>query len=302
MKLFKIIATAAIALSITNAWANLKVSESGYDVCSPVIHFKLPDGWTSAYLMIAGQGVGFPNPKLADDGWTSLDLGSTKANDDAYFFINGDNKNDCNDGHCVTRNGVNVKPNNARVEGFKCSDVDKETKEIWIMEHPDITKEGQVYVTTSKPNIKDFYIFLPDNKTWKSSTPMIDEDGKPHTLQVDNDHCGWYYRRYILDGKIDKALPSSVILYRDDDTERNGAIGMGGEKALNEDQAAEAIVLADLFTLFESDPDYKNTVYFLADEVQADANAGDTYGWSATRPEGAVGTIQTRSIFWSRAV
>ena len=291
MKLFKIIATAAIALSITNAWANLKVSESGYDVCSPVIHFKLPDGWTSAYLMIAGQGVGFPNPKLADDGWTSLDLGSTKANDDAYFFINGDNKNDCNDGHCVTRNGVNVKPNNARVEGFKCSDVDKETKEIWIMQHPDITKKGQVYVTTSKPNIKDFYIFLPDNKTWKSSTPMLNEDGKPHELYIDPDHCGWYYRRYILDGKIDKALPSSMIIYRDDDTEMYGAIGMGGEKALNEDTPAEPIVLSDIFMLFEADPNYNNAVYFLADEQQADVYGGDIYGWFATRPT-AVGNCE----------
>ena len=292
MKSLKILFATAIALSVTNAWANLKKSEMGNDVCSPVVHFKLPDGWTNAYLMIAGQAVSFPNPKLADNGWTSIDLGSTKANDDVYFFINGDNKNDCNDGHCVTRNGVNVKPNNARVEGFKCSDVDKNTKEIWIMQHPDITKEGQVYVTTSKPNIKDFYIFLPDNKTWNSSTPMLNEDGEPHTLQVDNDHCGWYYRRYILDGKIDKALPSSVILYRDDDTEMYGAIGMGGEKALNEDQVAEPIALADFFALFEADPNYADAVYFLADEEQADALGGDTYGWFATRPSGVVGNCQ----------
>ena len=273
---------------VTGAWADLKKSEMGNDVCSPKIHFKLPDGWTNAYLMISGQGIPFPNPRLADNGWTLIDLGSTKANDDVYFFINGVNKNDCNDGMCITRNGVNVKPNNARIEGFKCSDVGADG-ELWIQEHPDITKEGQVYVATAKPVVKDFYIFLPDNKTWKSSTPMIDEDGKPHALQVDNDHCGWYYRRYILDGKIDKALPSSVILYRDDDAERNGAIGMGGEKALNEDQTAEPIVLADVFSLFETDEKYKDAVYFLADELQADAYGGDTYGWSAERPDGAVG-------------
>ena len=276
---------------VTGAWADLKKSEMGNDVCSPKIHFKLPDGWTNAYLMISGQGLPFPNPRLADNGWTLIDLGSTKANDDVYFFINGVNKNDCNDGMCITRNGVNVKPNNARIEGFKCSDVGADG-ELWIQEHPDITKEGQVYVTTAKPVVKDFYIFLPDNKTWKSSTPMIDEDGKPHALQVDNEHCGWYYRRYILDGKIDKALPSSVILYRDDDVERNGAIGMGGEKALNEEQAAEPIVLADVFSLFETDANYKDAVYFLADELQADANGGDTYGWSAERPAGAVGNCQ----------
>ena len=291
MKSLKILFATAIALSVTNAWADLKKSEMGNDYCSPKVHFKLPDGWTSAYLMISGQGVAFPNPKLADDGWTSINLGSTKANDDVYFFINGVNENDCNDGMCVTRNGVNVKPNNARVEGFKCSDIGTEG-EIWIQEHPDPQKEGQVYVTTSQPVVKDFYIFLPDNTTWRSSTPMIDEDGKPHALQVDNDHCGWYYRRYILDGRIDKSLPSSVILYRDDDTEKNGAIGMGGEKALNEDLVAEPIALADFFALFEADPSYHDAVYFLADEEQADALGGDTYGWSATRPSGAIGNCQ----------
>ena len=273
---------------VTGAWADLKKSESSNDVCSPVIHFKLPDGWTSAYLMIGGNAEPFPNPRLADNGWTVIDLGSTKTNDDAYFFINGVRKNDCNDGVCVTRNGINVKPNNARVEGFKCSDIGS-NGEIWIQEHPDIKKEGQVYITTSKPDIKDFYVFLPDNTTWKSSTPMIKEDGVDHEMYVDNDHCGWYYRRYILDGKIDKALPSSVIIHRDDDKELNGAIGMGGEKALNEDQAAEPIVLADLFDLFQQDPSYHGAVYFLADQIQADALGGDTYGWSATQPSGAVG-------------
>ena len=273
---------------VTGAWADLKKSEMGNDVCSPKIHFKLPDGWTNAYLMISGQGIPFPNPRLADNGWTLIDLGSTKANDDVYFFINGVNKNDCNDGMCITRNGVNVKPNNARIEGFKCSDVGADG-ELWIQEHPDIKKEGQVYIATAKPVVKDFYVFLPDNTTWKSSTPMIQEDGKDHEMYVDNEHCGWYYRRYILDGKIDKALPSSVIIHRDDDTGLNGAIGMGGEKAMNEDQAAEPIVLADLFELFEQDPNYHDAVYFLADQIQADALGGDTYGWSASQPAGAVG-------------
>ena len=291
MKSLKILFATAIALSVTNAWANLQTSTMSNSYCSPKIHFKLPDGWTNAYLMIGGSGVPFPAPKLADNGWTTINLGSTEANDDVYFFINGVYKNDCNDGMCVTRNGVYVKPNNARVEGFKCSDIGS-NGEIWIQEHPDITKEGQIYVTTSQPVVKDFYIFLPDNTTWRSSTPMIDEDGKPHALQVDNDHCGWYYRRYILDGKIDKALPSSVILYREDDPEKNGAIGMGGEKALNEDLVAEPITLDVLFELFQQDPNYHEAVYFLADEEQADALGGDTYGWFATRPSGVVGNCQ----------
>ena len=295
MKSLKILFATAIALSVTNAWANLQTSTMSNSYCSPKIHFKLPDGWTNAYLMIGSSGVPFPTPKLGDNGWTVLDLGVTKTNDSDVFYINGDNKNDCNDGHCVTRIGVNLNGqqvnNNAQTQGWRCSDIGS-NGEIWIQEHPDPKKEGQIYYTTSKPDVKDFYVFLPDNTTWISSTPILQEDGVDHEMYVDNEHCGWYYRRYILDGKIDKALPSSVILYREDDPEKNGAIGMGGEKALNEDQAAEPIALADVFALFEADPNYADAVYFLADEEQADALGGDTYGWFATRPSGVVGNCQ----------
>ena len=278
---------------ISGAWANLKISQSSNEYCSPKIHFKIPDGWTSAYLMIGGQGTGFPNPRLGSDGWALLDLAESKTGDDVTFFINGVNKNDCNDGRCVTRTGFNLNGpqvnNNAQTQGWKCSDIG-DGGEIWIMQHPDVTKEGQVYVSSSKPDIRDFYIFLPDNTTWKSATPMIDEDGVPHALQIDNEQCGWYYRRYILDGKIDKKLPSSVILYRDDDTEKNGAIGNGGEKALDEGSPAEPIDLAQMFDLFQMDPDYKGAVYFLADQKQADKLGSDAaYGWSATQPSSAVG-------------
>ena len=214
---------------ISGAWANLKVREAGNDYCSPKIYFKIPDGWTNAFLNISGGTHAFPKARLGGDGWSLIDLGETKTNDDIYFGSRGADKNEGNDGNCVTRNGFNVKVEQPRIQGWKCSDVG-ENGEIWIMEHPDSKKEGQVYVTTSKPVIKDFYVFLPDNKTWKSSSALIEEDGKPHEMNVDSKHCGWYYRRYILDGKIDKALPSSVIIYREDDADKNGAIGKGGEK------------------------------------------------------------------------
>ena len=279
---------------VTGAWANLKTSQSSNSYCSPKIHFKFPSGWTSAYLMIAGQGIPFPNARLGGDGWVELDLGVTKTNDSDVFYINGDNKNDCNDGHCVTKNGVNLNAtgvgNNAQNQGWKCSDMSADSS-IWIQEHPDPKKEGQVYYTKTKPDVKDFYVFLPDNQTWKSSTPKVLENGKDEVeMYVDNDHCGWYFRRYILDGKIDKELPTSVIIFRDDDVDKKAAIGNGGEKALNEGTPAEPIDLKQMFELFEQDPSYQGGVYLLADEKQADALGNDAaYGWSASRPLAAVG-------------
>lgn len=282
---------ACTALSASFAWADLKNSEASGDVCSPKIHFNIPNSWDNAYLIIGNTAIAFPRPKLQDNGWTTIDLASTKTNDDIYFYINGVNKNDCNDGKCATKNGVNVKPNNARTEGFACKDVGTEG-EIWIQEHPDVSKKGQVYVTTQKPNIKEFFIFLPDNAMWLASTPIIEENGKSHEMEMDADHCGWYVRRYV-----DEPVPDSVIIYSKNDPNKKRAIGMGGEKALNEGKAAEPIVLADLFELFETAPDYSDAVYFLADEIQAEALGSDTYGWSASQPAGAVGNCSFITAF-----
>ena len=105
MKSLKILFATAIALSVTNAWADLRKSETSYDVCSPKIHFKLPDNWTSAYLILAGSGV--PFPKADADGWSTIDLGTTKAIDDNSFFINSRNTSACYDGTCFTKKGAN---------------------------------------------------------------------------------------------------------------------------------------------------------------------------------------------------
>ena len=294
MKSFKTLITtiaACTALSASFAWADLKKSQTGDDVCSPKIHFKLPKGWSDAYLMIAGQGIAFPKPRLGDNDWTMLDLGNTKTDDDSYFYISGVNKNDCSSGKCVTRNGVNVRPNNARIEGFSCKDVGTDG-EIWIQEHPNLQKEGQVYVTTQKPNIKEFFVFLPDNAMWLASTPIIEENGKSHEMEMDADHCGWFVRRYI-----DEPVPDSVIIYSKNDPNKKRAIGMGGEKALNEGKAAEPIDLSQMFELFKEDPAYNGAVYFLADEIQAEALGSDTYGWSASQPAGAVGNCSFSTAF-----
>ena len=127
---------------------------------------------------------------------------------------------------------------------------------------------------------KELHVFLPDNKTWMASTPMINEDGKSRALEVDAEHCGWYFRRYNANEK----LPTSVVIYRDDDIEMNFAIGMGGEKALNEDMAAEPIDLQTLFALYDRDPSYHGALYFVVDEEQADMLPSDAYGWYAAQP------------------
>ena len=277
MKSLKILFATAIALSVTNAWADLRKSETSYDVCSPKIHFKLPDAWTSAYLMLAGTGTQFP--KADADGWSTIDLAASTKYDDANFFINGVNKADCNDGLCVTKNGVNTNSPNAHPEGFTCKDVKVDGGDIWIMENPDPNKSGQVYVSNEKPNVKTFYILLPQNKAWWSSMPLINENGKDRLLNVDTDHCGWYYRRYI-----DEEIPSSVLIHMDnDETPYKQAIGMNGAWEENP-KDPKPIPLNALFDIYEAESNYNGNIYFVADEDAVNQLPGDTKGWFVVQP------------------
>ena len=275
MKSLKILFATAIALSVTNAWADLRKSETSYDVCSPKIHFKLPDNWTTAYLMLAGSGV--PFPKADADGWSTIDLGTTKAIDDNSFFINSRNTNACYDGTCFTKKGANTNSQNPRVDGFTCKDIQTDGGDIWIMEYPDPRKAGQVYVKQEKPVVQDFYVLLPQNKMWMSSTPLINENGIDHELYVDTDRCGWYFRRYV-----DEELPSSVLIHMaDDENPYKHAVGMEGENSSN----ATPIALSAMFSIFEAEPDYKDALYFVVDENIASELPENTKGWFATYPE-----------------
>lgn len=242
--------------------------------------------------MLAGTGTQFP--KADADGWSTIDLATSTKYDDANFFINGVNKADCNDGLCVTKNGVNTNSPNARPEGFTCKDVKVDGGDIWIMENPDPNKSGQVYVSNEKPNVKTFYILLPQNKAWWSSMPLINENGKDRLLNVDTDHCGWYYRRYI-----DEEIPSSVLIHMDnDETPYKQAVGMNGSWEQNPKNPAP-IPLSALFDIYEAESNYKGNIYFVADEDAVNQLPGDTKGWFVEYPaiEGACSLELSATIY-----
>ena len=297
MKLFKILTTAAIALNVANAWADLRMADKTievctpsatdssttfcsltYDVCSPTVHFKKPSGWVNAYIVIGGSAHVMPKPD--ENGWSTVDFSDSKAvgtNSDEYFYINNSNDNTCYNSKCVTSKGVNVNPMDARRDGFTCKAFGNEKgKEVWIQEHPDPKKAGQLYMSFSKPNVRDFYVFIPKNKEWLSAMPVINEDGKDHEMNIDPDNCGWYFRRYI-----DEPVPKSVVIHRDDDETMSQAIGLEGDWTKD---AAASIPLNDLFELYSNEPNYNDAIYFVADAEEAAMIPSDNKGWFATRP------------------
>lgn len=141
--------------------------------------------------------------------------------------------------------------------------------------------------------IREFYVFLPNNSTWKSSTPMINEDGKSRKLEIDTVNCGWYYRRYV-----DEPLPSSILIHRDDDPTMQDALGMHG--TWEENGNAESIPLDAMFELYSTEPAFDGTLYFVADAEENQILPASNEGWFTKRPitGGKCGYV-IRSIVYS---
>ena len=126
--------------------------------------------------------------------------------------------------------------------------------------------------------VKEFHVFVPNSMAWKSSVPMINEDGKSRKLTMDPEHCGWYYRRYV-----DEAIPEKVFIYRDDDVAMSEAIGLNG--TWESSDKAQPISLDLIFDLYATDPHFNNAVYFVADADEAAALPSDNMGWFSVQPD-----------------
>jgi fibro-slime domain-containing protein len=275
-----------LLLGAQGAWADLRRKDN--TMCSPKVHFKVPDSWTRAYIVIGGSAQPMPVPD--ENGWTVIDF-STKAvgtNSDDLFFINSVADNTCQQ-KCVTPGGFGIRSNDARSAGFSCGTFEKGSKswvdggDVWIQDHPDVKQSGKTYITYEEPKVFDFYIFLPNNTTWKSAEPYISEtdaSGKTKEVAMYNDgaNCGWYYRRYI-----DEEFPASVVVHRSDDTKLEDAIGMNG--AWEESGAAEPIPLKDLFDLYSTEPGYNKAIYFVADAEESQKLPSQNQGWYVKRPD-----------------
>lgn len=275
-----------LLIGAQGAWADLRRQNN--TMCSPKVHFKVPSNWTRAYIVIGGNAQPMPVPD--ENGWTTVDFSDAKAvgtNSDDRFFINSVADNTCQQ-KCVTPTQFGIRSNDARSVGFSCGTFETGNKswvdggEVWIQDHPDVKKSGKTYITYEEPKVYDFYIFLPNNTTWKSAEPYISEtdaSGKTKEVALYNDgaNCGWYYRRYI-----DEKFPESVVIHRNDDPNLEDAIGMNGAW---EEGAATPIALEGLFEIYSTEPDYNKALYFVADAEESQKLPSSNQGWYVKRPD-----------------
>ena len=134
---------------------------------------------------------------------------------------------------------------------------------------------SSTWAETAPDVVRELHVFLPDNITWNSSTPMIYENGKSVALTPDLEHCGWFTRRYV-----NEDIPNNVVLHTADDEELRNAIGFYGEAS----DSLKTIHLGDLFELFASEATFSNAIYFVVDQNKASELPATTDGWFTERP------------------
>ena len=273
MNFFKILTTTALVLGTSSAWADLIREDS--TACSPTIHLKLPLQWRTAYLAIGDTVV--PFPKADAKGWTTISLADKNAvgtKDATKFFINNNPSRGCSYNSCLSPEGIYKS---IIYEQFTCSSFKEDKAEVWIQEHPDPRKQGQIYMAYQEPVIHDFYVFVPQNKNWFVGNPILDENGKLYEMSPDPQYCGWYYRRYI-----DEEIPDNVLIYHEGDDTKQEGIGMNGEWETN--ATPTAIPLNSLFEILSAQDGYNNAIYFIADKKEASKLPAGNDGWYIKHP------------------
>ena len=132
---------------------------------------------------------------------------------------------------------------------------------------------------------KYFFVMIPPEfEEWMSSVPMLSMDGgvtgKPMTAV--QDMCGWYSFEFA-DGE---PITDNVVLYRDDDIEREDMIGMHGNWETS--TSATPIPLGMFFGAMETNG--QDTLFFVPDEEQKTNDDGFYY--SAAEVDGIEGTCE----------
>ena len=235
-------------------------------VCAEgTVYLQAPASWTEAYA--AGGGKFVPFKKQAD-GWWTVSSSLIGQGQDTTFFIAS-----ANNDYCQAAGITNIeydKTSCTQQAGIPCS----KTGDLYIF--PDPKDPEKPVISENPPNAKYFFVMIPpDYEEWMSAVPMISMDGGQtgKAMKAVDGMCGWY--SYVF---FNEEITDNVVLYRDDDTEREDMIGVNG----NWETAASAqpIALSILFEMVDS-------LFFVPDEEQKTNDDG--YYYSAAEVDGIEG-------------
>lgn len=235
--------------------------------CDAKIYIKAPSTWTAVYLEAGGM---FPKLSVGTSGW--YEASASKVGQGQSFRVNSTGTS--YPAQWIDRTNYDIANNgSANADAFTCDDLASGT--LYIYEDP--TKPGKTVSSTTPPNAKYLYVVIPkDYEEWLSAVPMVSMDGgktgKP--LTADPEKCGWYY--YVW---FNETISDEVVLYRDDDADREDMIGLNGNW-----ETASTPTLIPLGMMFDT---YEalgiDTLYFVPDD-ELKLNPGDD-GWYEKYPE-----------------
>ena len=256
-------------------FAGVQNASAALKGCEGTVYLKLPDGWTTAFTAGGGNFNAFTK-STTYPSWYEISTAQIGGTNMPGVFHISVARGDYGQAGGITRTQIGKNVQFQETNGFSCKDFGA-ANELWIQ--PSFEDPTKPYVKGDPPDVKYFYVFLPDNKIWKSAVPMISEDGKDREMDIDNNNCGWYFRRYV-----DEPLPTKVFIHRDDDENLSNAIGFGGEKAANEGKAPDEINLKMMFDFYDQELGLEKKLYFVADEKKASEHQGVDFGWYLTPP------------------
>lgn len=234
--------------------------------CEGNIYIKAPASWTMVTLEAGGM---FPKLSVGASGW--YEAKAAAVGQGQSFRVNSTGTS--YPAQWIDKNGYDIANNESQnADAFTCDDL--AAGDLYIYENP--AEPGKTAYSNNPPNAKYLYVMIPpDFEEWMSAVPMVSMDGgktgKP--LNADPDKCGWYY--YVW---FNEEISDEVVLYRDDDAEREDMIGLNGNWETSPN--ATPIPLNMLFSMVD-------TLYFVPDEEQL-LNPGDD-GFYYTFPEGVEG-------------
>ena len=237
-------------------------TQNAMAACDGTLHFKKPDDWPSTFYVTMNNisalvpataynaATGYYDYNLANAKGeaqeTAFGLATSEKNPLYYILESAWNGYSAYD--------PNLPKNNRDI---KCPGAGKD---VYVMENP--KKANTTLVSYTEPNIKYFYVLVPDEEDWKATVPMWSGDGtfaSGQPLKVDPTMCGWYYVVWM-----DEELPANFIIFQDSDTDLTDAIGVEGS-------GAASLTPFPMTTIFSSYPQ-SNKLYFIADPDVADEN------------------------------
>lgn len=238
----------------------LMAAQSAWSACTGTLHFKKPDDWPTQFYVAMNNitalvratnynaATGYYDYDLTlaapENQETSFALQTTTTTSAAapmHYILGAQWDGTAAYDPNVAKNGRDIL----------CPSM-KSSTEVWVMENP--KKPGTTLVQYTKPNIKYFYVLVPDEEEWKGTVPMYSPDGtfaSRKEMRADPNMCGWYYVVWL-----DETLPDNFIILRDDDPDLEEAIGLDGA-------GAETLTPFPMSTFFEAFPD-DDKIYFVA--------------------------------------